>query len=126
MSSTPTAARKAKANAEDMATPTQARHPHKASDSGKGSAFRGDMVSLKEWGELMTTRETYGEAKEYVRQLNVALSRFPLTLEEMLAIEFTIKSVMKTRRDGKVLVQKTHYIYAKNLPQRWKHGRRAS
>jgi hypothetical protein len=80
-------------------------------------------MSLEKWGELLTTRETYGEAREYVRQLNVALSHFPLSMEERLAIEFTIKSVFKTRRDGKVLIQKTHYIYANNLPDRWQNGK---
>jgi hypothetical protein len=82
-------------------------------------------MSLPKWGELLTTRETYGEAKDYVRQLNVALSRTPLTMEERLAIEFTIKSVFKTRRDGKVLIQKTHYIYVNNLPDRWRNGKGA-
>lgn len=80
-------------------------------------------MTLTKWGELLTTRETYGEAREYVRQLNVALSRIPLSMEERLDIEFTIKSVFRTRRDGKVLIQKTHYIYVNNLPDRWKNGK---
>lgn len=80
-------------------------------------------MSREEWGELLTTRETYGEAREYVRQLNVAISRMPLTDEERLAIVFTIKSVFFQTKDGRAKAQKTHYIYATELPRRFRHGR---
>jgi hypothetical protein len=73
-------------------------------------------MSLESWGILILTTDRKAEAREAIRQCNVALSRMPLTHEERMAIDFNLKHIV-TR---KPITTHTYYVYAQNLPSRFR------
>lgn len=73
-------------------------------------------MALSEWGTFMGSFDRGKDAAEYVRLLNVALSKVPLTMEEKLAVEFHVK-VTFTPKTGKKRYGYTWTVYAKGLPE---------